>query len=263
VGDTRPATIDDTAGYPTSIITKIFQGVQAMSPRPSFVIGTGDYAYATATGSEAAAQMALYMKARANYTGLLYAAMGNHECTGFTASNCGSGSAYGITNNYSEYLSQFLKPIQQTAPNFVIHVNASDGSWTAKFVFVPGNAWSSGTATWLENALSEATTYTFIVRHEPKAASTAPGCTPSETIMAKHPYTLAIVGHTHTYERVGQQELIVGNGGAPISGGKDYGFAVLQMRADKAIQVDMINYATGAADTSFRFAVKADGSSAP
>jgi hypothetical protein len=37
----------------------------------------------------------------------------------------------------------------------------------------------------------------------------------------------------------------------------------LQQRADGAIQVDMVDYATGALDTAFRFAVNPDGSSAP
>jgi hypothetical protein len=34
-------------------------------------------------------------------------------------------------------------------------------------------------------------------------------------------------------------------------------------RADRAIEVDMIDYATGLADTAFRFALKPDGTPAP
>src|SRR5215468_3059251 len=34
IGDTRPASVNDTAGYPTAIITQIFQDLQATSPRP-------------------------------------------------------------------------------------------------------------------------------------------------------------------------------------------------------------------------------------
>ena len=81
--------------------------------------------------------------------------------------------------------------------------------------------------------------------------------------MAKYPYTLAIVGHTHTYQKSGSREVIVGNGGAPHSGGASYGFGLLQQRADNAIQVDMLDSSTMQPDSSFRFAVKADGSPAP
>jgi hypothetical protein len=73
----------------------------------------------------------------------------------------------------------------------------------------------------------------------------------------------AITGHTHTYAHPRAKEIIVGNGGAPLSGGATYGFAMLNQRSDGAIQVDMIDASTRQADTSFRFAVKPDGSAAP
>ena len=92
----------------------------------------------------------------------------------------------------------------------------------------------------------------------------APGVGPAEKIMAKYPYTLSFVGHTHTYEHFStSREVVIGNGGAPVTGSKNYGFAVAQQRADGAIQIDMLDYATLAADTGFRFAVKADGTPAP
>ncbi len=57
VGDTRPPTEDDTAGDPTAIITKIWQDVEAASPRPAF-------------------------------SNPMFPTMGNHECDGATADNC-------------------------------------------------------------------------------------------------------------------------------------------------------------------------------
>jgi hypothetical protein len=189
--------------------------------------------------------------------------MGNHECTGATDSNCGPGTHSGMTGNYQAFLSKMLAPIGKTQPYFGVHVAADDGSWTAKFLFVAPNAWSTAQGAWLDGAMSESTTYTFVVRHEPADASTAPGVTPSEQIMAKHPYTLAIVGHSHTFRRNSQREVIVGNGGAPITGGVDYGYALVQRRSDGAIQVDMIDYQTGKPTPGLGFAVKADGSSAP
>jgi hypothetical protein len=81
--------------------------------------------------------------------------------------------------------------------------------------------------------------------------------------MAQFPYTLAIVGHTHTYAKTGPRQVTMGNGGAPLTGGSTYGFGLISQRADDAIQVDMIDYQTGKADLGFRFALKADGSPAP
>jgi hypothetical protein len=143
-------------------------------------------------------------------------------------------------------------------------VNASDGSWTAKFVFVAANAWDAAQASWFQGAMAQPTTYTFVVRHEPAGTSGGPpGVSGSESIMAQYPYTLAIVGHTHTYKKSGAKQITVGNGGAPLTGSGSYGFALISQRPDLSLQVDMIDYTTGLADTSFRFAIKPDGTPAP
>jgi hypothetical protein len=72
----------------------------------------------------------------------------------------------------------------------------------------------------------------------------------SEAIMASHPYTLAIVGHTHSYSHnAGSREIIIGNGGAPITSRKNYGFGLIQQRtSDGAIVVDMLDAITKLAD---------------
>jgi hypothetical protein len=255
--------INDTKAYPSAVITKIFADVEAASPRPAFVVTTGDYLFSSGNGTQAAPQLDMYVTARAGYSGTVFPAMGNHECTGSVTSNCGVGNADGETNNYQAFVSKLLAPIGQTNPNYVVKVNATDGSWTSKIVFVAGNAWTSADATWLDGVLAQSTTYTFVIRHEPKAASQAPGCKGSEAIMAAHPYTLAIVGHTHTYGKTGPKQVTIGNGGAPLVGGGNYGYGLVQQRSDGAIQVDMVDYESGANDSSFRFAVHADGSPAP
>jgi hypothetical protein len=202
------------------------------------------------------------MAARAKYSGTFFPAMGNHECTGYTDSNCGSGNSDGITNNYTAFLTTMLGPINQTNPYYSININGPDGTWTSKFVFVAANAWSTAQSSWLETTLAQPTTYTFVMRHEATEANTAPGVTPSDTIVAKYPLTMMICGHTHTYERSTNSEVIFGNGGAPLTGSGNYGFALVQQRADNAIQFDMLDYQTSQPDTSFRFAVNADGSAA-
>jgi len=52
VGDTRPATEDDTSHYPTAIIGKIFTDLSGVKPQPPFVVSTGDYQFSNPYGSE-------------------------------------------------------------------------------------------------------------------------------------------------------------------------------------------------------------------
>jgi hypothetical protein len=261
VGDTRPPLMDDTGSYPSAVIQKIYGDIEALNPHPTFMISTGDYNFASAySGTQADTQIGLYVTARSKYSGTLFPAMGNHECTGAVTSNCGPSSTNGMTLNYNAFMSKLLGPIQKSQPYYAINVNDTNGKWTSKFVFVAANAWNSTQASWLDSTLAQATTYTFIMRHEPHDANTAPGVTPSEQIMANHPYTLCIVGHTHSYYHFSGREVLIGNGGAPLSGNKDYGFGLFSQRNDGAIVVDMVNYMTGLTDNYFHFVVKPDGS---
>jgi len=262
VGDTRPPSEDDTAAYPTAIITRIYARMNALSPRPSFAVSTGDYQFASPRGDQGAAQLDVYLGARARFAGVLFPSMGNHECTGATASNCGAGNPDGLTNNFKSYVSKLLSPIGRTDPYYEVDIDAVDRSWTAKFLFVAANAWTSAQESWLVSAMQRSTTYTFLVRHEPADATSAPGVLPAERVMLGRPYTLSIVGHSHTYARSGAREVIVGNGGAPATGGKDYGFGIVSQQADGSLSVDMLDQLSGLADPDFHFAVKADGSPA-
>ncbi len=269
VGDTRPPNEDETSAYPTQIIDTIFGDVAALKPMPSFVVSTGDYMFASTNGTQQEAQVELYLAARSKYPGLQFPAMGNHECTGATASNCGTGNVDGVTTNYTTFMTKLLGPIGQTSPYYAVNLvssggspDGSDGSWTAKLVFVAANAWSDAQGTWLDQTLAVPTTYTFVVRHEPADTTTTPGVTPSEAIIAKHPYTLEIVGHSHEYGHPLPKEVLIGNGGAPLSGSGNYGFGIFAQRTDGAIVVDMIDYESGLADGTFHFAVKPDGSPA-
>ncbi|AKU96684.1 hypothetical protein AKJ09_03348 [Labilithrix luteola] len=228
-----------------------------------FVVTSGDYIFSTGNGTQATPQFDLYIAARNLYPGPVFPALGNHECDGNVTSNCGAGAKTGVTANYTAFLSKMLAPIGQTNPYYSIDVNAQDASWTAKFVFVAANAWSPAQDAWLRKVLAKPTTYTFIVRHEPSQAATAPGVKPSEQIMAQYPYTLAIVGHTHTYGKTGPRQVTIGNGGAPLVSGSNFGFGLVNQRPDKAIEVDVIDLASGKADTAFRFALNPDGSPAP
>jgi Calcineurin-like phosphoesterase len=257
VGDTRPPTADDTSAYPTAVIEKIYADIAAMNPAPEFVISTGDHMYANPSGGQAGAQLDIYLKARAQFSGQLFAAMGNHECDGYTNSNC-VGSYQ--TDNLKQFLTKMLGPLNVTVPYYVINVNATDNSWTSKFVVLAANAWDDTQASWLKTTMAVQTTYTFVVRHESSEANTAPGVSPSDQIVSGFPYTLMINGHTHSYYHYsGEKSLIIGNGGAPSTGSKGFGYGVFSQRQDGAIVVDMMNYQTNQPDPNFHFVVKADG----
>jgi len=259
VGDTRPANEDDTAGYPTAIIDQIYTDITALNPQPLFSVSSGDYQFASTSGSESAPQIALYMAARSKFPGVFFPSMGNHECTGATASNCGSGNTDGVTTNYTNFLNTMLGPIGQTSPYYSVEIDAQDGSWTSKFVFIAANAWDSAQSSWLTTTMAKATTYTFVLRHESTGTSGPPGVSPSDTIINGYPYTLLIVGHTHTYEHPSTKEVLFGNGGAPLTGSLNYGYGIFSQRSDGAIVVDAIDYQSGAADSSFHFVVTPTG----
>ena len=259
-GDTRPASIDDTTNYPTAIITKIYQDIEAETSHPAFVVATGDYQFTSTRGSEQIPQLDKYMTARAGFTGPLYPAMGNHECTGATDSNCGSGATDGITANMSDFISTMLMPNGISSPYYVENVAAKDNSWTAKFVFVACNAWNSTQASWLTNELAQKTTYTFVVRHESAADVSQTPCSQSQTIINANPLTLLIVGHTHEYRHESyDKEIIVGNGGAPLTSGTNYGYVIISRQSSGNLLITAYDYMSHATLDSFQITASGSG----
>ena len=261
VGDSRPANIDDTANYPTAIVQQIFTGVEAESPHPELVVTTGDYMFASIGGTEVGPQLDAYLGARAAYSGVVYPAMGNHECTGYTKSNCGPDSSDGFTENYAQFLSRMVGPLGETKPYYVERFAAMDGSWSAKLVFIAANAWTAAQAHWLDLVLAEPTTYTFAVRHEPHYSATAPGVDASAPILAAHPLTMLITGHTHSYEHVpAYREIVVGNGGAPLTSSTDYGYVTVDRQPGGNLQVTSYSLSHTIVE---QFTVSPDGVLAP
>ncbi len=264
LGDSRPAVeTDTTSGYPTTIVQQLYTDLEALSPHPEFALVTGDYCFAGPHGPGAHAQMGLYLGARAAYSGTVFFAMGNHECTGQTSSNCGASGADGLTNNYRSFLSDMLAPIGQTAPYYQLRIDATDGRWTSKVIFAAPNAWDATQDAWLRNALTTPTTYTFVVYHEPADTSSGPpGLAPINAILAASSVTLRITGHSHTYyHRRGTNEVTIGLGGAPPAGSYDYGYLTVQQLGSGDIEVRELDYMGGTLNDTFR--VHPDGSSAP
>jgi hypothetical protein len=223
VGDTRPGSLDRTDRYPTATIQKIFQDIQDMSPRPQFVLATGDFVYASPEGGEAAKQLVFYTGAAQLYSGPVFPAMGNHECDGYTADNC----AGAPTASLAAFKSALLTPINQASDYFTINFQAQDGSWTAKLIVLACNDWDDDQRVWFAQELAKPTTHTLVARHEPTSASNAPCVKTSDALLATAKYDLLLVGHTHTFAHSGKQ-FIVGISGAPLSGGGNWGYATVE-----------------------------------
>ncbi len=225
VGDTRPASpINAPANYPTAIITKIFADLTALNPRPQFIVGTGDYQYSNPISGDAAIELGFYLTARAQFPGVMFASMGNHECLSPTLSNC---VGTFIRPTYDAFINALVKPLGKTLPYYSVPIQTSTG--LARFILVACNAWDATQKAWLQNELNAAAQFKIIVRHE--AIGTAAPCTAEmDPMIAASPYNLLLVGHTHLFAHRGN-ELVIGMGGAPISGSTPYGFVTIQQLA--------------------------------
>ena len=241
-GDARPGSPNQTSSYPTAILSSIFSHAQAKGAQ--FAVGTGDYMFAS-NATEVTAQVQLLEQAQAHFTGPIYHTMGNHECTGYTASNCPSLTE---TPNVQAFLK--LLPSGVATPWYRVDYATAMGK--AKFLFVAANAWTTAQDAWLKAQLADPTAYTFIVRHEPSYDATAPGVTPSDQAAANAPYTIMLLGHTHAYRRLDPKHVISGNAGAPISNGGSYGFLLFQQQADGTLTASEIDEATGNASDTWR-----------
>jgi len=240
-GDVRPAEPNDSPNYPTAIVTGLFQQIAAQSP--SFVVGTGDYMFASSS-TEVNAQLPLLLGAEQAFSGPIYHALGNHECTGATASNC---PAFNETSNMRAFMTKMLPP-GTTTPYY--RVDFDTGAGKAKLVVIAANAWSDTQATWLEHELADPTAYTFVVRHEAASVKATAGAAASEAIVAKHPLTLELLGHFHEYQKLDERHIISGNGGAPLSFG-NYGFLLVDLLTNGNLSVSEIDQATGSATDTF------------
>jgi hypothetical protein len=233
-GDVRPMDLDMAGEYPTQIIDTIM--TEIAGTYAEFAIGTGDYMYAD-TKTQVDTQLAYLTNAeKALGARPIFHDLGNHECDTAAAGNCPNGTE---TANMVGYMTTLNS--HESKPYFSFDVTTANG--TAKFVFIAANAWSTAQSTWLTSELSRSTKYTIIVRHEPPDDPRAPGVTPSDAIIAQHPVTLILYGHTHTYQRVGYNAVICGNSGAPQSG--YYGWLLVEQEANGNLVVSSINKDNG------------------
>jgi hypothetical protein len=181
--------------------------------------------------------------------------MGNHECNGYTNSNCPN-------LNETANVGAFLKQLPDGVGRPWYRVNVDTPGGKAKFLFVAANAWNDAQSLWLKTQLGDPTTYTFVVRHEPTprySTDTAPGVAPSETLVGGAPMTLMLLGHSHEYLHFDSRHVISGNAGAPLQiAGDSYGFLLIEQQDDGSLAASEIDEATGNVVDSWRIDANGD-----
>jgi hypothetical protein len=230
-GDVRPNNPNDTANYPSGVIGSVMQGIADLGAQ--FAVASGDYMFAY-TSDVANAQIDLLLHAESNFGGVVFHALGNHECNTATMGNCPNGDE---TGNILAFHAR-LAP-QSTTPyyDWVIHTSEGD----AHFVATAPNAWSNAQSQWLDTALAQPARYVFVIAHEPPTSSGLPaGSMAIEAAIAARTggVTLRLYGHTHDYRHIGGNAVISGNAGAPLGGfGGFYGFLIVDQLASGDITV--------------------------
>ena len=294
IGDTRPGSqcsSTSNCNYPTTIAQTLFSDMSAVSPALGFVIATGDFMYNTPGTGTAAWQVQQYLQAAQGFTGSgrpVYPTMGNHECDGYTATNCAGQQP---TENLTAFLSNLLAPLglPSAVPYYALTVTITAGQ-TAKFLFVAPNDWDSTQSAWLAAALQQPTTYTFIVQHEANNLDQSGASAPSSLSSIRsviqaagtpatgqtYPVTLFFVGHTHNYDYdAANQQVIIGLGGAGLGSqqssensstfyNSNFAYLVCHQQSTgspPAIQCTLNDYSTNVS-TGQSFAVNADGTPA-
>ncbi len=252
-GDVRPPNEDNTAAYPTAIVTSVMTGMQGANTQ--FAVATGDYMYARSE-AVANAQLDLLMGAERLYSPFIFHAHGNHECTGATASNCPNANE---TGNIRVFRARLQAELPAVYFDWVVHTSNGD----AHFIVTAPNAWNASQEAWLMRVLGQPARYTFVIAHEPPTSDMGPGSGAIESAIRTRAggVTLRMYGHSHDFRRIATNAIISGNAGAPLTGGGTFGYAIVEQRADGNVNVEAYNVGRPPmlAET---FAVQPDGTMA-
>ena len=224
-GDVRPPNPNDTAQYPAAIVAAVLDGITAAGAQ--FAVAGGDYMFASTTAT-ANAQVGMLLAAESRFAGHVFHSLGNHECTGASASNCPLGNETAQMQVFRARLAPGY-----AAPYFDWVVATDQGD--AHFIATAPNAWSPAQQAWLDRALARPALYTVVIAHEPPGDREAPGSVAIETSLRARVggVTLRLYGHTHEYRHLSANAIIAGNAGAPLQVATgQYGFVVVDQRAD-------------------------------
>ncbi len=83
----------------------------------------------------------------------------------------------------------------------------------------------------------------------PRSATGGPCVTAMDSMLTTSNTTLLIVGHSHTVAHYGNQ-LLIGNGGAPIRTGAPYGFATVRQNGS-SFTITIYDYNTAMPVSTF------------
>jgi hypothetical protein len=241
-GDTRPPNCEDTAHYPTAIISGIADALKAKGAQ--FVVDEGDHMF-VCNGSLpiAHAQMALFTQSTARFGGTWFMAMGNHECWH------GPCLLNSTSANYVAFMTS-LAPIS-AKPYYSFNVETQLGR--ASFIILADNAWDSAQQTWLQQELTDADAhahYTFVFRHHPEADTSVATNTAMMSIIRQHRFSMFISGHSHEYKHQPNvdngRDIVLGLGGAPLLGAATWnGYAMIDQQADGRLKVNVYDLSGG------------------
>jgi hypothetical protein len=244
-GDTRPARCD--SAYPQAIINDIFSAMKAKDVQ--FAVDQGDHVFACGFSATAAAQsqqqMARYVSAASLLGKTVFMTMGNHECTGSGSALC-TPFDYGANPNYTAFMDA-LKPIS-AKPYYRFDVATASG--LAVFIVIADDAWSGEQQTWLTTQLNDAdkrAKYTFVSKHHPDRNADHPEFQQIYDLVRQHKYTLFLTGHSHLYKRQfnDPRAMVIGCGGAPLTGGDFWGYGTVRQGTDDRIYVTVYDVTTG------------------
>jgi hypothetical protein len=172
--------------------------------------------------------------------------MGNHECSGSATTLCSVAASYGTNANYSAFMDA-LAPIA-TKPYYRVDIATQSG--LAVFLQVADDAWDATEQAWLTAQLADADAhakYTFVSKHHPDGNTDHPEFQAIYNLVRMHKYTLFLTGHSHLYRRQldDPRALVIGCGGAPLSGGTFFGYGTVLQGMDDRIYVNIYDQATG------------------
>jgi hypothetical protein len=252
-GDTRPARCTPDSPYPRAIIDGIFAGMKRQGAQ--FAVDQGDHLFVCGYGedslAEARRQLGEYAGAAALLGKTVFMTMGNHECTGASRALCRLGD-YGSNPNFTAYMDA-LAPISNT-PYYRFDVSTRSG--LAVFLVVADDVWDAAERDWLTAQLTDADArakYTFVSKHHPDRNLDHPEFQDIYELVRKHKYTLFLTGHSHQYRRQKDdpRALVMGCGGAPLTGGDFWGYGIATQGLDDRVYVSIYDQATGNVRESF------------
>jgi hypothetical protein len=254
-GDTRPT--DCGSAYPTGIIDNIFTELKGQGAQ--FVVDQGDHlfncSYSPAGLASARQQMAAYVSAATLFGQTVFMTLGNHECSGESTTLCDAQGSYGPNPNYTAFM-ESLRPIS-ALPYYRVDVQTSTG--LAVFLIVADDVWDSAEQSWLTQQLTDAdlrAKYTFVSKHHPNRNTDHPEFQQIFDLVTAHKYTLFMTGHSHYYRHDSRDPrvLVMGVGGAPLSGGNFWGYGTVRQGPDDRIYVTIYDQATNHVEDQFDLA---------